>query len=103
MDNQSVHTASTTDDHETIEEWRVCGRKVPKSEVEFLSQVILIYIVVIASLANIAVGRNPEIFTSLLSICLGAVLPNPQFKRTRLIKSSHNTSDGRHELIPSNT
>lgn len=77
MDNQSVDTVDIADENL----WKFCGKRLPKAEVEYICQILLIYIIVLASLGNIALGSNVEIFTSLLSLCLGAILPSPQFRK----------------------
>ena len=41
--------------------WRLFGDRIPKSEVVFFVQVILIYIVVIVSIINISIGRQATV------------------------------------------
>ena len=58
--------------------WRVFGRKLPCSEVVFVSQMLLIYIIVIVSLFNLSQGRGPDhLWIALLSSAIGYSLPNP--------------------------
>ena len=63
--------------------WAFLGRKVSKSQVVFFMQVILIYIVVIASIINLTVYKEDQgrLWTALLSSSLGYLLPNPKLKR----------------------
>jgi hypothetical protein len=61
--------------------WSVFGREVPKGEIVFFSQVILIYMVICISLYNLSTGRDDSnLWISLLSGCLGYVLPSPSLK-----------------------
>ena len=58
--------------------WTVCWQKVPKEEVIFFTQVILIYSVVGVCLVNLSLDiGNTTVWASLLSGCLGYLLPNP--------------------------
>ena len=59
--------------------WTICYHQVPSQEVIFFTQVILIYIVVCVSLTNITLSADNRIlWSSLLSGCLGYLLPNPK-------------------------
>ena len=62
--------------------WRVMGRRVPKEEIVFGSQICVVLIVVLASIYNLSVGdkKQSELWTALLSSCLGYILPNPRLK-----------------------
>lgn len=58
------------------------GKKLPKSEIVFFVQVILIYIVVITSIVNLTINQGEgKLWTALLSSSLGYILPNPSLKR----------------------
>ena len=58
------------------------GKKLPKSEIVFFVQVVLIYIVVITSIVNLTLNKGEgKLWTALLSSCLGYILPNPSLKR----------------------
>ena len=62
--------------------WRVMGRRVPKQEIVFACQMVVILTVVVASLYNLTRGGSrSELWTALLSSCLGYMLPNPKIKR----------------------
>lgn len=75
--NPSTESASNT-------KWLVCQRKIPKEEVIYFAQVILIYVVVLACIVNISIGDdvNHTLWSSLLSGCLGYMLPNPTIVRS---------------------
>ena len=51
--------------------WNVFGSNVPKEEIVFFTQVILIYIIAITSIVNLTMdAKNDTLWTSLLSaIC----------------------------------
>ena len=75
----------TTSNDSREESWKVFGRNVPKTEIQYLSQVIIIYIVVITSIFNLSIntGKDNSVWTALLSSCLGYMLPNPSIKKHR--------------------
>lgn len=61
--------------------WRLWGSKVPKDEIVFVSQMIVIFSVVVASIYNLTVTTTrPNLWVALLSSSLGYVLPNPKLK-----------------------
>lgn len=65
--------------------WRtVCG-KFPKEEVVYFSQVIVILTVVIACLVNLSFGntKNDTLWSSLLSGCVGYLLPAPRISKKK--------------------
>ena len=64
------------------ENWRLFGTNVTRSEVVYITQVILIYIIVITCIVNLSfkVGDS-NLWTALLSSCLGYLLPNPTLKK----------------------
>ena len=62
--------------------WSVCNRRVPRAEVIYFSQILLIYIVVSVCLGNLTVGiEHQSLWASLLSGCLGYILPAPKYPR----------------------
>jgi hypothetical protein len=65
--------------------WPVCGSRLPKDEIVFACQIIVIYVVIALSLVNLTLYRNEadskQLWTALLSSCLGYILPNPSIKR----------------------
>ena len=69
-------------DSNSVNDWKVCGREVPRSELVFFSQVIIIYIVVCLCLFNLTTGRgDSNLWSALLSGCMGYLLPNPTIKK----------------------
>ncbi len=70
VSNQSSHT-----------EVSLFGRMEPQSCLAFVSQIIILLIVIITSIINISLGVGDEkIWITLLSTSLGVVLPNPSVK-----------------------
>ena len=64
--------------------WNVFGSEVPKEEIVFFAQVILIYVIAITSIVNLTMeAKNDTLWTSLLSASLGYMLPAPQLNNHR--------------------
>jgi hypothetical protein len=62
--------------------WQVFGKEVPRSELVFFSQVLIIYVVVCMCLFNLTTGKgDSNLWSALLSGCLGYLLPNPTIKK----------------------
>jgi hypothetical protein len=60
------------------EEWKFCG-KVPKQEVVFLTQVFLIYTIVIVSIINLSLSNgDSNLWCVLISFSAGSLLPSPK-------------------------
>lgn len=58
--------------------WTLCGKEIPRGEVVFFSQIIIVYIVILASLINLSFDiGNQSFFICLISSCLGYLLPSP--------------------------
>ena len=60
--------------------WPVFGTKVPKSEIVFFCQIIILYTVIIVSIYNLTREKETNLWISLLSSCLGYILPAPKLK-----------------------
>lgn len=71
------------DTHSEEHQWRFFGRRVPKSEIVFFCQVIIIYTVIFTSIYNLTRGNTADnnLWTALLSSSLGYLLPNPTIKK----------------------
>jgi len=73
-------------ENEARDVWNIFGYSIPKMEVVFFSQIVVLYIVIITCLVNLTLGINShEIWISLLSACVGYLLPNPSIKNTKII------------------
>ena len=53
--------------------WKLWGdRKLPKPELVYVSQIIILYIIIICSLVNLSLDRGENaLWISLLSLCIG--------------------------------
>ena len=61
--------------------WRVWGKRVPSSEIVFVCQMTVIFVVVICSIYNLTVDSSrTELWTALLSSSLGYILPSPRLR-----------------------
>ena len=78
MDETNSSTGST----QTT--WRFMGRDVPKGEIVYFCQTLIILTLVVASLVNISLQNgNTELWITLLSSSAGYVLPNPSISKGR--------------------
>jgi len=95
------HSAGRLYSHQSslsTDKWVIWGHRVPKGEIVFLCQYLVITIVIVSSIVNIALGRNTETFLSLLSLSLGAILPNPKLKSTsKFVTRQHPSSTASEE------
>jgi hypothetical protein len=65
-------------------DWRVMGRRMPKTEIVFFCQIVIIYVVVVTCIINLSIGNSDSnLWTALLSSCLGYLLPQPSMKEAR--------------------
>ena len=72
---------TTTPKNVSEHSWKVLGKSVPKTEIKFITQVIIIYIVIITCIINLSLANgDSNLWTALLSSCLGYMLPNPSIK-----------------------
>jgi len=73
-------------DTDSASSWVAFGKKIPRSEIVFLCQVIILYTVIVVSIYNLTVGNaNSNLWTALLSSCLGYLLPNPKIKQKHVL------------------
>jgi hypothetical protein len=72
--------------------WNVFGYSIPKMEVVFFSQIVVLYIVIITCLTNLSLGCQPtELWVSLISSSIGYLLPNPTIKQAKIITPIRNS------------
>ena len=70
--------------HQNSTNWKCCDKRVPKGEIVYICQIIAVYIVIIASIANLAFGHgDSNLWSALLSSCLGYLLPSPTLHNER--------------------
>lgn len=63
---------------------RLCGQKSnSKTVVVFLAQMSILLLAVITALCNLSfnTGTNTELWITILSLSLGSMLPNPNYKK----------------------
>ncbi|MEK6265328.1 MAG: hypothetical protein N2B06_11260 [Clostridium sp.] len=66
--------------------WNILGYSVPKQEVVYFCQIIILYIVIIVSLINLSVQNGDKnLWISLLSASIGYLLPNPTLQKQTII------------------
>lgn len=71
--------------------WKMFGKHVPKAETVFISQVIILYIVILTCIINLSLKNGiSELWVSLLSYSLGCLLPSPQLKKLYSKKNDTN-------------
>jgi hypothetical protein len=59
--------------------WSFFGKQIPRTEIVFVAQVFIVYVVVIVALVNLTRDHDTStLWTALLSSCLGYLLPNPR-------------------------
>lgn len=64
--------------------WNLFGKSVPRTEIQYITQIIIIYIVIITCIINLSLGNgDSNLWTALLSSCLGYMLPNPSIKHRK--------------------
>ena len=64
--------------------WPMFGVRVPRAEIVFFCQVIIIYTVIVTSIYNLTTGhKDGHLWTALLSSSLGILVPNPSIKRKK--------------------
>ena len=75
-------TSQVSQSSEQSARWSfICGNSLPRAEVIYYCQVLLIYIVVVACLINLSIGgNNSSLWSSLLSGSVGYLLPSPKIK-----------------------
>ena len=64
--------------------WDIFGKSVPRGEIVFVCQMIVIYVVIGVSLFILTRGTDAadkQLWIALLSSCLGYLLPNPRIDR----------------------
>ena len=69
--------------YNSIKHWKVFGHNIPKAEVVFFSQTIILYILIISCLINLSFGIGDQtIFTSILCSSVGYMLPSPSIQKS---------------------
>ena len=76
MDSKAVDVLQVNEDPE--ENWRMCCSVLHKAEVVFFVQIIFLFTIMIFSMVQI-INKvdNQDIYFSLLSSCIGIIIPSP--------------------------
>ena len=63
------------------ERWDVMGNKLPKSEIVYFCQMLVVYVIIVTSIVNLSLqnGKN-ELWITLLSSAIRYALPSPTLK-----------------------
>ena len=71
--------SSNVRDENLERNWSICDNIIPKEELIYLTQVFLIYMVVISCIINLSFGdsQHSSLWSSLLAGSLGYLLPAP--------------------------
>ena len=74
-------------------EWRLFGNRVPKAEIVYICQIVIVYIIIIMSIANLSLNNgNSELWISLLCSAIGYALPSPNLNHGRTLPVSEQRS-----------
>ena len=69
--------------------WFVFGLHITKTEVVYFTQVVILYIIIIAALINISLSNDGnQIWIGLLGSCIGYLLPNPNLIKQNVLRHS---------------
>ena len=64
------------------ERWHLLGTRVLQIYIVYFCQIIIVYVIVITSIINLSLPYgSSELWISLLSSCIGYVLPSPKLKK----------------------
>ena len=77
---------SDSETRSTEERWHLLGTRVPKTEIVYFSQMMIVYVIIITSITNLSLQNgSTELWISLLSSCIGYALPNPKLKKRSIL------------------
>ena len=78
----TVDLMESLETHSHNQQWKICGCGIPKSEIVFFCQVIILYTVTVTSIFNLTKGNgDSNLWTALLSSSVGYLLPHPTIKK----------------------
>ena len=80
-------------DEATRNNWKVCGYAMDRSQVVYFSQIILIYLIIVTCIINLSLrNADSNLWTALLSSCIGYILPSPKFKDKKKVETNETDS-----------
>ena len=63
-------------------QWEIFGRIIPKNEVIFICQVVILYIVILTCIVNLSLGNgDSNLWTALFSLSMGIMLLAPTLSK----------------------
>ena len=63
---------------ENSQEWKFFGSRIPKAEIVYICQIIIVYVIIVTSIVNLSLNNgNLELWISLLCSAIGYALPSP--------------------------
>ncbi len=81
-EHQEPFRAGGIDRLNSTRQWNVFGSRIPKGEIVFFCQIGIIYVVIISCIVNLTrQNGDSNLWTALLSGCLGYIIPSPSIKR----------------------
>ena len=73
---------SDDENRSNTEKWHLLGARLPKAEIVYFCQMIIVYVIIITSIVNLSLQNgSTELWISLLSSCIGYALPSPNLKK----------------------
>ena len=83
-ENEIDHPTSVTDSISSTSSssrWKFFGQNVPKSEVVYISQMFIIFVVIVSCIINLSLKNgNSEMWVSFFGYAFGAMLPPPKLQ-----------------------
>ncbi len=80
IDPTSV-TGSISSTSSSSSRWKFFGQNVPKSEVVYISQMFIIFVVIVSCIINLSLKNgNSEMWVSFFGYAFGAMLPPPKLQ-----------------------
>lgn len=69
---------------ESPQNWEFFGKHIPKGELTYFSQIIIIYIVIVSCILNLSLKNgDSNLWTALLSSSIGYILPAPKITKRK--------------------
>ena len=75
-----------------------CGNRVPKNQFTYISQILVIYAIIVTSIVHLSLkSEDHELWLILLSSSLGYILPSPglKFAKNNQAKTAFDFIDGK--------
>lgn len=89
-EDHSPDSVDLAEDNGDRAQWYFLGSSIPKNQIIFFVQVIVLYVVILTSIVNLSLAHgDSNLWTALLSSSLGYLLPNPTLKREKRNEDDH--------------